>query len=84
LRPIDLSRAKGDEPSKRIVGRDAHGDPIAGNDLDPKTPHAAAQLSQHFVARVAFDPIKASTMDRQHDAVEVNQVISAHLRESFS
>ena len=55
-----LSGAEGDDAADRVVGGDADGHAIAGHDLDAEAPHPAAQLRQHFVARLGLDAIQAA------------------------
>jgi hypothetical protein len=72
-----LARPEGDDAAYGIVRRDAYGDAIPWHYLDTKAAHPAAQLCQHFVARVALDPVEPSTVHCHHGALHVNQVVLA-------
>src|SRR6516162_5267040 len=74
-----LSRAEGDEAPKRVVGRNAHGHTISRHDLDAEPAHSSAQLSQHFVAPIAFHPVEAAAVDGHNDSVHVDQIVFAQL-----
>ena len=72
-----LPGAEGDDAAHRVIRRDTHSDTIAGDDLDSKPPHAPAQLSEDFVARVALHAIQPARVNRDHCALHVNQIVFA-------
>ena len=74
-----LASAEGDDPSDRIVRRDADGDTVAWNHLDAKAAHAAAQLGEHLVALVALHAVQTAAVDRNHGALHIDQIILAQL-----
>ena len=74
-----LACAECDDAPDGIVRRDADGHPIAGNDFDTEAAHAAAELGQHFVARIALHPIKPATVHSDDGALHVNKIILAQL-----
>lgn len=61
-----------DDASDGIVGRNAHGDPIARNNFDSEAAHPSAQLGQHFVASVALNAIESAAVHRYDGALHVN------------
>ena len=69
--------AEGDDAADRIVRRDANGDAIPGNHLDPEAAHPAAQLRKYLVALVALHTVKPATVNRHDRALHVNQIILA-------
>ena len=52
-----LASTERDDAAYRIVGGNANGDPIAGDDLDAESPHPAAELGKDFVPGVYLHPI---------------------------
>ena len=52
-----LAGAEGNDAPDRIVRRDADGHAIPRYDLDAEAAHAAAELSQHFMAGVALHTV---------------------------
>ena len=67
-----LACAEGDDASNRIVRRNADGYAVTGHDLDAESPHAPAELSEHFVAGVALHTVKTSAVHRHDRALHVN------------
>ena len=59
-----LASAEGNDAADWIVGGDADRDPVAGDDLDAKTPHATTELGEHFVPGIALNPVESTAMDR--------------------
>ena len=74
---------EGDDASDRIVGRNAHGNPIAGNDLNAEAAHPAAQLGQHFVAGVHLHAIEAAAVHGNHGALDINEIVLTQIRSPF-
>jgi hypothetical protein len=72
-----LSGAEGDDSANRVIRRDADGDSIAGNDLDTKAAHPAAQLREHFVARITLHSVEAPGVDRYDCALHIYEVVFA-------
>jgi hypothetical protein len=72
-----LPGAEGDDAANRIVRRDADGDSISGNYLDAEAAHPAAQLREHFVARIALHSIQPTRMDRHHRPLHIYQIVFA-------
>jgi hypothetical protein len=72
-----LTGPEGDDAPDRIVRRDADGDAIPRNYLDAEAAHSSAELGQHFVAGVALHSVKAATVDGNHGALHVNQIVLA-------
>ena len=63
--------AERDDAADGIVGGDANGDAIAGDDLDAEAAHSAAQLSENLMTRVALDAIQAARMDGNNGALHI-------------
>ena len=68
-----------DDAADRIVRRNANGDAIAGNDLDAKPPHSAAELCQDLMTSVALHAIKPAAMHRDDSTLHVDQIVLAQL-----
>ena len=75
----ELASAEGNDAANRIVRRNAYGDSIPGDHFDAEAAHPAAQLSQHFVARIDLHAIKTATMDGHDGALNINEVILAQI-----
>ena len=72
-----LASAERDDAPHRVVRRDANRYPIARNDFDTKAAHAAAELREHFVARVALDAVEPAAMDGYNGSLHVNKIVLA-------
>ncbi len=72
-----LSGAEGDDAADGVVRRHTDGDPVTRNDLDSKAAHPAAQLREHFVARIALHAVKPTRVDRDDRALHINQIVFA-------
>jgi hypothetical protein len=72
-----LTGPEGDDAADRIVRRYADGHAIPRNHLDAEAAHSSAELGQHFVAGVALHSVKAATVDGNHGALHVNQIVLA-------
>ena len=72
-----LSGSEGDDAADRVVWGNADGDAVAGDDLDPETPHTATQLGEHFMARVALHSVKPAGVDRHDGPLHINQIVLA-------
>jgi hypothetical protein len=70
-----LSGPEGDDAADRVVGGHADRDAITWNNFDPEAAHAAAQLCEHFVSRIALHAIEAAGMDSHHGALHVDQIV---------
>ena len=70
-----LARAESDDAPDWIVRRDADGNAISRHDLDAEAAHAAAELSEHFVAGIALHAVKSAAMHRDDGALHVYQII---------
>src|SRR5687768_1554391 len=76
---IWLARAERNDAPDGIVRRNANRDPIARNNFNTETAHAAAELGQHFVAGVTLHAVKPSAMHGYDGALHVNQIVLAQL-----
>ena len=74
-----LTGTEGDDAAHRIIGRHANGDAVAGDNFDAEPPHAAAQLGQHLVALIALHPVQAATMDSDHGALNIDEIVLTQL-----
>jgi hypothetical protein len=72
-----LTGPEGDDAPDRIVRRYADCDAIPRNYLDAEAAHSPAELGQHFVAGVALHSVKAATVDGNHGALHVNEIVLA-------
>jgi hypothetical protein len=72
-----LTGAERDDAAYGIVRGDAHGDAVAGNDLDAESPHASTQLGQYFVSGFGLHAIQPTAVDGHHGALHVNQIVFA-------
>ena len=72
-----LSCAESDDSPNGIVGRDADRHAITGDDFDAEPAHPAAQLREHFVARIDLHPIQPAGVHRDHGALHVDQIVFA-------
>jgi hypothetical protein len=74
---IPLTSAECDNAANRVVGGDTDCHAISGNHLDPKPPHAAAQLRQYLVARVALDAIQPARMYGDDCSLHIYEIVFA-------
>jgi hypothetical protein len=74
---MGLPGAECDDAANRIVGGNADRDPVAGNNLDAKPPHAPAELGQNFMPGVALHSVKAPAMHRHDCSLHVDQIVFA-------
>ena len=72
-----LSGAERDDAADRIVRRYANCDAVAGNDFDSKAAHSAAQLRQHFMARITLHAVQTARVNRNHGSLHVYQIVFA-------
>ena len=72
-----LSGPEGDDASHRIVRGDSNGHTITRHNLDSEAAHAATQLREHFVARIALDPVQPTRVDCYDSALHVDQIVFA-------
>ena len=79
-----LASPEGDDASDRVVRRDTHGNPIAGDDLDAEAAHPAAQLGQYFVAGIHLHAIEAAAVHGNHSALDINEIVLAQIRSPFN
>jgi hypothetical protein len=73
----ELPCAEGDDAADWIVRRDADRHAVARDDLDSETPHAAAQLGEYFVPRVALHAVQPAGMDRDDGSLHIYQIVFA-------
>ena len=69
---VELPSAERDDSALRIVGGDANGDAVAGDDFDAESPHPSAQLRQNFVAGVHLNAVEAATVHGHNRALHVD------------
>jgi hypothetical protein len=72
-----LAGPESDDAPDGIVRRYADGDAIPRNHFDAEAAHSSAELGQHFVAGVALHSVKTATVDGNHGALHVNQIVLA-------
>ena len=72
-----LACSEGDDSPNRVVRRNADGHAVTGYYLDAKAPHAAAELSEHFVPGVALHSIKTAAVNRHDGALHVDEIVLA-------
>jgi hypothetical protein len=77
-----LAGSEGDDAPDRIVRGYAHGYPVSRDNLDAETAHAAAQLGQDFVARIALNAIQAAAVHGHHGPLHVYEVVLAQIASS--
>jgi hypothetical protein len=77
-----LAGAERDDAPDGIVRRNAHRDAIPRNHLDTKPTHSAAQLGQHFVARITLHAVEAAAVYRHHRALHVDEIVLAQIASS--
>lgn len=70
-----LARPEGDDASDGIVGRHPNGHAISRDNLDAEAAHTAAELSQHFVAGVALNAVKAATVNSHYRTLHVDEIV---------
>ena len=74
---LELSGAEGDDAADRVIRGDADRHAIAGHDFDSKAAHPAAQLREHFVARIALHAIEPAGVDRDDRSLHIDQIVFA-------
>jgi hypothetical protein len=72
-----LSSPERDDSADRIVGRHPDRYAIAWNNFDAEAAHAAAQLREHFVARVTLHSVEAARMNGDDGALHIDQIVFA-------
>lgn len=72
---MPLTSPERDNSSGWVVGRYPYRDPVPGDDLDAKTPHLTAELSQYLVTGVALNSIKPATVDSHHGPLNINEIV---------
>src|ERR1700675_1069152 len=72
-----LPGSERDDAANRIVGRNTHGHAVAGDDLDAEAAHSAAQLGQHFMARVTLHTIEPPAVNCHYRSLHVDQIVFA-------
>ena len=70
-----LSGPERDDAANRIVRGHTDGDAIAWHHLDSESAHPAAQLREHFVARIALDSVQPAGMDCDDGPLHVDQIV---------
>ena len=76
---VELASAECDDAADGIVRRYTDGHPVPGDHLDAEAAHPAAQLGQHFVARIHLHAIQAAAVNGYHRALNINEVILAQI-----
>ena len=79
-----LSRTERDDAADGVIGRDANSDPVARHDLDSEAPHAAAQLGQYFVTRIALHAVETAGVNCHHGPLHVDQIVFAQIALPFA
>jgi hypothetical protein len=69
---FSLTGSERDDAANGVVGGHAYCHSIAGNHLDAKAAHTAAQLGEYFVPGVALNAIKTSAMHCHHRPLHVD------------
>jgi hypothetical protein len=72
-----LSSAERDDPADRVIRGHADRHAISGNYLDAEAAHAAAQLREYLVARVALDAIQPAGVHRDNCSLHINEIVFA-------
>ena len=72
-----LARAEGNDAPDGIVRRNANGHAISRNNFDAEAAHSAAELREHFVTRVALNPIETAAMNGHHGTLHVYEIVLA-------
>jgi hypothetical protein len=72
---FDLTGTEGDDAANGIVRRDANGDTISRHDFDSESAHAAAQLGENLVTRVALHTIQAAAVNSHDRALHIDEVV---------
>jgi len=72
-----LARAEGNDAPDGIVRRNANGHAISRNNFDAEAAHSAAELREHFVSRVALNPIEAPAMNSHYRTLHVYEIVLA-------
>jgi len=77
-----LAGPERDDASDGIVGRHANGHAISRDNLDAEAAHSAAELSQHFMAGVALNAVKAAAVNGHHGTLHVDEIVLAQTASS--
>ena len=72
-----LACSEGDDSPDRVVRRNADGHAVTRYYFDAKAPHAAAELSEHFVPGVALHSVKTAAVNRYHGSLHVDEIVLA-------
>ena len=64
---------------RRVVGRQTHLDPVAGNHPNPKAPHPSGKLSGHRLTRLQSDLIPATAKDLLDSSRSLDQIVSRQI-----
>jgi hypothetical protein len=67
-----LPSSECNDAANGIVRRDPDGDPIARHNLDTKATHAAAQLREHLVSRIALNAIQTSAVHCHNRSLHID------------
>src|SRR6476646_1415377 len=79
VQSIFSASAEGDDAADRIVGGNADGHAIAGNDLDAEAAHAAAQLREDLVTLIALHAIEPAAVDGHDRTLNIYQIVLAQM-----
>ena len=72
-----LSCAEGDDSADWVIRGDANGDPITRDHLDAEATHAAAQLRENLMARIALHAIQTARMNGHDRSLHVYEIVLA-------
>jgi hypothetical protein len=72
-----LSRAERDDSTDRVIRGHANGDPVTRHYFDAEAAHAAAQLRQNLMARIALHAIQTARMNGHDRSLHIYEIVLA-------
>jgi hypothetical protein len=72
-----LARPEGNDAPDGIVRRHADGHAISRDNFDAEAAHSAAELGEHFMARVALNPVKTAAMNGHYRTLHIDEIVLA-------
>src|SRR5687768_15040472 len=69
--------AERDDAADRVVGGDTDRHAITGDNFDSETAHAAAQLGEHFVARITLHAVQPAGVHGDDGSLHIYQIVFA-------
>jgi hypothetical protein len=72
-----LSCAEGDDSADRVVRGHANGDAITRHYFDAEATHAAAQLRENLMARIALNAIQTAGMNGHDRSLHIYEIVLA-------